>query len=97
MYDSMVSPCERTVHQYSCDGESPTRQGNSHPTLFPYDSFEAADGHVVIAAFADGHWEALCEAMERPDLAAEYPDAGSRIATRESLRADSARTPLSIR
>src|SRR6056297_686175 len=86
MYDSIVSLCERTVYQYSCDGESPTRQGNSHPTLFPYDSFEAADGHVVIAAFSDGHWATLCEAMDRPDLAAEYPDATSRRANRARLR-----------
>ena len=96
MYDSMVSLCERTVYQYSCDGESPTRQGNSHPTLFPYDSFEAADGHVVIAAFSDGHWEALCDAMDRPDLAADYPDAGSRIANREALRAEIADWTASV-
>jgi len=75
------------VYQYSCDGESPTRQGNSHPTLFPYDSFEAADGHVVIAAFGDGHWRALCRAMERPDLAAEYDTGQARLANREELRA----------
>jgi len=51
-------------------------------------AFEAADGHVVIAAFSDGHWATLCEAMDRPDLAAEYPDATSRRANRESLRAE---------
>ncbi|MDS0281316.1 succinyl-CoA:mesaconate CoA-transferase [Haloarcula onubensis] len=88
MYDCMVSLAERAVYQYSCDGVSPTRQGNSHPTLFPYDAFEAADGYVVVAAFSDGHWKTLCEAMDRPDLAADYPDARSRRANRESLRAE---------
>ena len=88
MYDAMVSLCERTVYQYSCDGEAPTRQGNSHPTLFPYDAFEAADGYVVLAAFSDGHWRTLCEAMDRPDLAAEYADAPSRLANRDALRAE---------
>ena len=86
MYDSMVSLCERTVYQYSYTGEAPTRQGNSHPTLFPYDSFETDDGHVVIAAFGDNHWEALCRVMDRPDLAADYPDAASRLRNRETLR-----------
>ncbi|MDS0258094.1 CoA transferase [Haloarcula sp. S1CR25-12] len=86
MYDCMVSLAERAVYQYSCDGDAPTRQGNSHPTLFPYDAFEAGDGYVVVAAFSDGHWETLCAAMDRPDLAAEYPDASSRRANRESLR-----------
>ncbi|WP_277540563.1 succinyl-CoA:mesaconate CoA-transferase [Haloarcula laminariae] len=88
MYDCMVSLTERAVYQYSCEGDSPTRQGNSHPTLFPYDAFEAVDGYVVIAAFSDGHWEELCEAMDRPDLAADYPDAPSRLANREQLRGE---------
>jgi succinyl-CoA:mesaconate CoA transferase len=86
MYDAMVSLAERTVYQYSCDGEAPTRQGNSHPTLFPYDAFETSDGYVVIAAFSNGHWARLCEAMDRPDLAAEFPDGASRRANREQLR-----------
>ncbi|WP_101295033.1 succinyl-CoA:mesaconate CoA-transferase [Halegenticoccus soli] len=86
MYDSIVSLCERAVYQYSYTGEPPTRQGNSHPTLFPYDAFEADDGHVVIAAFGDNHWRALCEAMDRPGLAADYPDASARLRNREALR-----------
>ncbi|MFC7231181.1 succinyl-CoA:mesaconate CoA-transferase [Saliphagus sp. GCM10025308] len=87
MYDAMISMTERAIYQHSYTGEAPTRQGNSHPTLFPYDAFEAADGHVVIAAFGSNHWNALCETMDRPDLAAEYPDASSRLGSRETLRA----------
>ncbi|WP_129113321.1 succinyl-CoA:mesaconate CoA-transferase [Halegenticoccus tardaugens] len=86
MYDSIVSLCERAVYQHSYAGEPPTRQGNSHPTLFPYDAFEAADGHVVIAAFGDNHWRALCEAMDRPDLAADFSDASARLRNRDALR-----------
>ncbi len=86
MYDSMVSMCERTVYQHSYTGEVPRRRGNSHPTLFPYNAFETADGHVVIAAFGDNHWRALCEAMERPDLVADYPTTSDRLKNRETLR-----------
>ncbi len=86
MYDSMISLCERTVYQYSYGGDPPTRQGNSHPTLFPYDAFEAADGYVVIAAFGTNHWQQLCEAIDRPALAEEYDDRASRLANREMLR-----------
>ena len=86
MYDAMISLCERTVYQYSYTGTAPTRRGNAHPTLFPYNAFEAADGHVVIAAFNDNHWEALCAAMDRPDLAAEYGTAPDRLANRDTLR-----------
>lgn len=86
MYDSMISLCERTVYQYSYGDEAPTRQGNSHPTLFPYDAFETTDGYVVIAAFGTNHWQQLCAAMDRPALAEEYPDRASRLADRETLR-----------
>lgn len=88
MYDAMLSLTERAVYQQSYSGEAPTRQGNSHPTLFPYDAFEAADGYVVIAAFGTNHWRALCDAMDRPELAAEYPDRASRLRNREALRAE---------
>jgi len=88
MYDAMISLCERTVYTYSYTGEVLTRQGNSHPTLFPYDAFETADGYVVIAAFSDGHWRSLCEAMDRPDLVADYPTPDDRLAAREYLRGE---------
>ena len=86
MYDSMISMCERTVYQHSYTGDVPKRRGNSHPTLFPYNAFETTDGHVVVAAFGDNHWTALCEAMDRPDLAAEYPTTGDRLKNRDHLR-----------
>jgi succinyl-CoA:mesaconate CoA transferase len=88
MYDAMVSLAERAVYQHTYTGEAPTRQGNSHPTLFPYDAFEAADGWLVVAAFGDGHWRALCEAMDRPDRAAEYPGTDARRAARETLHGE---------
>ncbi|SEV96385.1 succinyl-CoA:mesaconate CoA-transferase [Natrinema salifodinae] len=86
MYDSMLSFTERAVYQQSYTDEPPTRQGNSHPTLFPYNAFETADGYAVVAAFNDNHWAALCEAMDRPDLAEAYPTAADRLANREALR-----------
>ncbi len=86
MYDSMISLAERTIYQHSSTGEVPKRQGNSHPTLFPYNAFEAKDGYIVVAALGDNHWTALCEAMERPEWALEYPHANDRLEHREKLR-----------
>ncbi|WP_247731589.1 succinyl-CoA:mesaconate CoA-transferase [Halovivax limisalsi] len=88
LYDSMISMTERAIYQQSYDGEPPTRLGNAHPTLFPYDAFEVDDGYVVIAAFGSNHWTALCEAIGREDLAEEYPTADSRLANREVLRGE---------
>ncbi len=87
MYDAMISLAERAVYQYSYTGEVPKRQGNSHPTLFPYNAFEAADGYVVVAALGDNHWASLCEAMGRPEWVVDYPDARDRLEARDELRA----------
>lgn len=84
MYDAMLSLCERAVYQYSYTGEVPGRMGNAHPTLFPYDAFEATDGTVVIACIGANQWDALCAAMDRPDLV-EYRDDADRLANREAL------------
>ncbi|KDE60254.1 formyl-CoA transferase [Halostagnicola sp. A56] len=86
MYDSMISFTERAVYQQSYSGDAPTRRGNAHPTLFPYDAFETDDGYAVIAAFNDNHWAALCDVMDREDLADAYPTAGERLENREALR-----------
>ncbi|WP_049923440.1 succinyl-CoA:mesaconate CoA-transferase [Halopiger djelfimassiliensis] len=88
MYDSMLSMTERAIYQQSYTGEPPTRQGNSHPTLFPYNAFETADGYAVIAAFGTNHWTELCAAMDREDLAESYPTAADRLEHREQLRAE---------
>lgn len=86
MVDSMLSLTERIVHQYSYEGEVPVPQGNTHPMFFPFDRFDAADGYVVIAAPSDHQWTALVEHMDRPELAAEYPDQQDRADHAEDLR-----------
>ncbi|MFC6718498.1 succinyl-CoA:mesaconate CoA-transferase [Natrialbaceae archaeon GCM10025810] len=86
MYDAMISMTERAIYQQSYTGEAPTRQGNSHPTLFPYDAFETADGYAVIAAFGTNHWKEVCAAMGREDLPEEYPTAADRLEHRDDLR-----------
>ena len=86
MYDSMISFTERAIYQQSYTGEAPTRRGNSHPTLFPYNAFETDDGYAVIAAFNNNHWAELCDVMGREDLAEDYPTTPERLEHRDALR-----------
>lgn len=81
MVDGMLSLTERIVHQYSFTGEVPQPQGNTHPLLFPFDRFEAADGYIVIAAPTTKQWSTLCEHMGRSDLKEAY-------ATEKAVRED---------
>jgi succinyl-CoA:mesaconate CoA transferase len=86
MVDGVLALTERIVHQYAFEGDVPGPQGNTHPLLFPFDRFDTTDGHVMIAAPRDKQWTALCEAMDRPDLAADYPDEEDRVEHADELR-----------
>ncbi len=44
-------------------GAPARRHGNAHPNIVPYQTFEAADGALVIAVGNDGQWARLCEAL----------------------------------
>lgn len=63
----------------------PERTGTASPFLAPNQVFEAADGHFTMAIVSDRHFQLLCDAIERGDLAEDYPGNDDRIAHRESL------------
>lgn len=51
---------------------APKRMRNSaHPSLVPFQNFEAADGWVVVACAKEKFWKRLAAAIGRPDLAAD--------------------------
>jgi len=52
-------------------GTPARRHGNAHPHIVPYQTFEAADGSIVIAVGNDAQWRRLCEALGAPALAEE--------------------------
>jgi crotonobetainyl-CoA:carnitine CoA-transferase CaiB-like acyl-CoA transferase len=52
-------------------GDEAERYGNAHPSIVPYEPFETADGWIAVAAPNEGLWQALCAAIERPDLAGD--------------------------
>jgi len=56
---------------YLLTGQVPGRLGNRHPSLAPYETFEAADGLVVVGAGSEALWRSLCSALEVPGLADE--------------------------
>src|SRR5690606_34040549 len=57
---------------YMTSGVAPTRAGNAHQNVVPYQVFAASDGHLIVAIGNDSQYRAYCQAMGRPDLA-EHP------------------------
>jgi len=63
-------------------GKVPQRQGNSHPSLAPYQDFPTADGAMLLAIGNDGQFARFCEATGQAQWAAD-----ARFAT-NSLRVE---------
>ncbi len=60
MVDSVLSLCERIVHQHAFLDAVAVPEGNHHPFLCPFGMFPAKDGYVTIAAHSDVHWPIFC-------------------------------------
>lgn len=43
-------------------GQRPTRWGNAHPNIVPYEALATADGHIVVAIGNDRQWQRFCQA-----------------------------------
>jgi crotonobetainyl-CoA:carnitine CoA-transferase CaiB-like acyl-CoA transferase len=63
----------------------PERTGTASPFLAPNQVFEAADGVFTLAIVSDRHFQLLCDAIERADLAESYPTHAERLASLDSL------------
>jgi crotonobetainyl-CoA:carnitine CoA-transferase CaiB-like acyl-CoA transferase len=56
---------------YFATGKSPERLGNKHPSITPYETFEASDGHLIIACGNQGFWEKFCKLAALESLLAD--------------------------
>ena len=63
-------------------GVVPTRMGNRHPSVVPYQTFEAADGWFVMACGNDAQFTRVAAAIGRPELATDplYATNSARVA-----------------
>jgi formyl-CoA transferase len=68
-------------------GKVPKRQGNSHPSLAPYQDFPTADGAMLLAIGNDGQFARFCAAADQSQWAADtrYASNSLRVANRETL------------
>ena len=68
-------------------GKVPKRQGNSHPSLVPYQDFPTLDGAMLLAIGNDGQFARFCEAIGQPQWATDprYATNTLRVKHRSSL------------
>ena len=60
MLDSVAALLTYQAGIYFATDVAPKRLGNRHPTIVPYETFEASDGEFVIAVGNDDLWRKFC-------------------------------------
>lgn len=87
LVDSVASAMENITMIYQATGRIPQRIGNRYESTYPYDSFPANDGDVIIAAGNNKLFSILCEIMEQPELKndSRFLDIKSRVANHNDL------------
>ncbi len=90
MLDCQLAILENALARYFATGEVPGPLGARHPTIVPFQSYETADGHVIIAAGNDTLFVTLCKALTCPELASEsrFANNSARGEHVEELRAE---------
>lgn len=69
MLDCQAALMETALARYDVEGKVPTRTGDSHPSLAPFETFAAQDGRFVIAAGNDQLFMLMADALDAPQLA----------------------------
>ena len=87
LYEAGIAFAIWDISEYWGTGRVPGRLGTANRMAAPYEAVRAKDGYFVIGANNDRLWLRLCEAIERPDLAAnpKYKTNAGRLANRAAL------------
>jgi crotonobetainyl-CoA:carnitine CoA-transferase CaiB-like acyl-CoA transferase len=90
LFDSVLSTLSMPIGILQATGRAPTRMGNDHAAIAPYETLTAADGSVMVAAANPRLWRQLCRALGREHLVsdARFLTNTERVANRTALKAE---------
>ncbi len=87
LLDSAVAVTVNQAMNYLSTGTPPGRTGNYHPNLAPYQVFDCADGHIIIATGNDGQYQRLCTLLGLDDMITDprFLKNADRVANRPEM------------
>jgi len=87
LLDTQVAMLANLGANYLTTGVAPGRMGNAHQNIVPYQVFEVADGHMILAVGNDTQFVKFCEVAGAPELAqdARYARNAGRVRERATL------------
>ena len=87
MYEAIAALLTFNASIYFATGTSPTRRGNEHATIVPYETFECTDGWINLGVANDDLWRRFCAAAGMGELADDrrFATAPDRVRNRDAL------------
>ncbi|MFL6661817.1 MAG: CaiB/BaiF CoA transferase family protein [Rhizobacter sp.] len=87
LLDTQVAMLANLGANYLVTGVAPRRMGNAHQNIVPYQVFEVADGHIILAVGNDGQFAKFCDVAGCAALAvdARYARNADRVRHRLTL------------
>ena len=87
LYNSAIMFQQSAIASYLSSGEKPIRIGTAAPYSAPNEAYPTKDGWIMIAAYHDDRWPALCKLLNKPNLAThpEFSTIPLRVANRKKL------------
>ncbi|MEF9480994.1 CaiB/BaiF CoA transferase family protein [Ralstonia sp. 1B3] len=87
LLDVQVAMLANMNTNYLASSQAPKRWGNAHPNIVPYQTFQAANGWIIVAVGNDGQFRRFVDAGGMPELADDprFATNPQRVANRDVL------------
>ncbi|MFC9763507.1 CaiB/BaiF CoA transferase family protein [Rhodococcus jostii] len=88
LMSSALSGMVNQTAGFLLSGNVPTRMGNEHPSIYPYEPLPTADGDIILAIGNDRQFRTLCDVVGAPELATDprFATPPDRSHNRSALR-----------
>src|SRR5580765_651545 len=88
LFEAMLSVMRLPMAVLLATGTTPSRVGNDHLNIAPYQPLRAKDGLIIVAVANPALWVRFCDAIERPDLRDDprFATNTDRVANRDALK-----------
>jgi crotonobetainyl-CoA:carnitine CoA-transferase CaiB-like acyl-CoA transferase len=87
LLDTQVAMLANLGANYLVTKKAPRRAGNAHQNIVPYQVFEVADGHLILAVGNDSQFHRLCAVLGCAEVAADerFARNAGRVRSRDTL------------
>ncbi|OLC67594.1 MAG: CoA transferase, partial [Betaproteobacteria bacterium 13_1_40CM_4_64_4] len=87
LFDAQVAMMAVMNMNYLVSGAPPSRAGNAHQNIVPYQVFACADGHLIVAVGNDAQFARFCDIAGKPEWARDprFAVNAERVKRRDDL------------